>query len=262
MTQVGKFTQPDASPAYFIDFLDFLDKREDIRKIRAAAAKHLNLSAGQKVLDLGCGIGGATFPVAEITGPAGLAAGVDISSAMVEAAKSRSAGRPGVEFRVGEACAIPYPDGFFDAGRCERVFLYVPDRLAAIQEMRRVLKPGGRVALLDVDVDATGIYSNKRELTRKMTSVVAATVPNPNSARDLPALARKAGLKDLRVELFGIQTPYEFFLKVMASSLKNAIEQGTASASEVEEFLEEQASLEAAGDFFQAWSYVLVSGIV
>jgi len=118
------------------------------------------------------------------------------------------------------------------------------------------------VALLDVDVDATGIYSNKRELTRKMTSVVAATVPNPNSARDLPALARKAGLKDLRVELFGIQTPYEFFLKVMASSLKNAIEQGTASASEVEEFLEEQASLEAAGDFFQAWSYVLVSGIV
>ena len=53
-----------------------------------------------------------------------------------------------MEFRVGEACAIPYPDGFFDAGRCERVFLYVPDRLAAIQEMRRVLKPGGRVAVI------------------------------------------------------------------------------------------------------------------
>lgn len=261
MTEVGKFNQPDASPAYFIDFLDFLDKREDIRKIRAVAAKHLNLSAGQKVLDLGCGIGGATFPLAEITGPAGLAAGVDISSAMVEAATSRSAGRAGVEFRVGEAGAIPYPDRFFDAARCERVFLYVPDRLAAIQEMKRVLKPGGRIALIDVDVDATGIYSNKRELTRKMTSAVAATVANPNSARDLPALARKSGLKDLRVELFGIETPYEFFLKVMASSLKNAAQQGTAPAAEVEEFLAEQASLEAAGDFFQTWSYVLVSGI-
>jgi len=262
MAQIGKFTQPDNSPAYFIDFLEFLDKREDIRRIRAAAAKHLTLSAGQKVLDLGCGIGGATFPLAEIIGPTGLAAGVDISSAMVEAASSRTPGRAGVEFRVGEACAIPYPDGFFDAARSERVFLYLPDRLGAIHEIKRVLKPGGRLVLLDVDLDATGVYSNKLTLARKMTSIVAATMPNPNSARDLPALARKAGLKDLQVEVLGLQTPYEFFLKVMAGSLRNAADQGTALATEVEEFLEEQASFAASGDFFQAWYFVLVSGTV
>ena len=246
MAQIGKFTQPDNSPAYFIDFLEFLDKRDDIRRIRAAAAKHLTLSAGQKVL--------------EITGPTGLAAGVDISSAMVEAASSRTPSRAGVEFRVGEACAIPYPDGFFDAARSERVFLYLPDRLGAIHEIKRVLKPGGRLVLLDVDLDATGVYSNKLTLARKMTSIVAATMPNPNSARDLPALARKAGLKDLQVEVLGLQTPYEFFLKVMAGSLRNAADQGTAPAAEVEEFLEEQASFEASGDFFQAWYFVLVSG--
>lgn len=262
MAQIGKFTQPDNSPAFFIDFLEFLDKREDIKRIRRVAAKHLNLSAGQKVLDLGCGIGGATFPLAEITGPAGLAAGVDISAAMVEAAKSRKGGCAGVEFRVGEACAIPYADGFFDAARSERVFLYLPDRLGAIQEIKRVLKPGGRLVLLDVDLDATGVYSKNLVLARKMTSVVAATMPNPNSARDLPALARRAGLKDLAVEMFGLQTPYEFFLKVMAGSLRNAAEQGTARAAEVEEFLEEQAALEASGDFFQAWYCVLVSGTV
>src|SRR5215475_12807581 len=165
MAEVGQFTQPDSSPSYFIDFLEFLDKREDIRKIRAVAVQHLGLTAGQKVLDVGCGIGGATFPLAEITGPTGLAAGVDISSAMVGAAQSRSGGRAGVEFRVGEATAIPYPDGFFDGARCERVFLYLPDRLAAIQEMKRVLKPGGRLVLLDVEMDSTAIYSNKRELT-------------------------------------------------------------------------------------------------
>src|SRR5262249_7952380 len=85
MSQIGKFTQPDTSPAYFIEFLEFLDKREEIRQVRAQAAKGLNLAAGHKVLDLGCGIGGATFPLAEITGPTGLAAGVDISAAMVEA---------------------------------------------------------------------------------------------------------------------------------------------------------------------------------
>jgi ubiquinone/menaquinone biosynthesis C-methylase UbiE len=136
MAQIGKFTQPDSSPAYFIDFLEFLDKREDIKRIRTAAAKHLNLSAGQKVLDIGRGIGGATFPLAEITGPTGLAADVDISAAMVEAAKSRSGACSGVEFRVGEACALPYADGFFDAARSERVFLYLPDRLGAIHEIK------------------------------------------------------------------------------------------------------------------------------
>src|SRR5215813_6205243 len=164
MAEVGKFTQPDHSPSYFIDFLEFLDKQEGVRIIREAAAKHLSLAPGQKVLDLGCGIGGAMLRLAEVTGPSGLAAGVDISNAMIESATRRLAGRSGVEFRVGEACAIPYPDRFFDAARCERVFLYLPDRLEAIREMKRVVKPGGGIVLLDVDMDATGVYTEKLEL--------------------------------------------------------------------------------------------------
>src|SRR5215471_14128042 len=262
MAEVGKFTQPDHSPAYFIDFLEFLDRQEGIRKIRETAAKHLNLAPGQKVLDVGCGIGGATFPLAEITGPSGLAAGVDISNAMIEAATSRLADRSGMDFRVGEASAIPYPDRFFDAARSERVFLYLPDRLAAIREMKRVVKPGRRIVLLDVDVEETGVYTEKLRLGRKMTSIVAETMPNPNSARDLPALARAGGLKDLRVEIFGLHTPYEFFQKVMAGTLGKAAEQGTATREEVEEFLQEQAALEARGDFFQAWYWVMVTGTV
>jgi len=51
MSEIGKFTQPDASPDYFIEFLDFLDKREDIRRLREQATKQLNLAAGSKMLD-------------------------------------------------------------------------------------------------------------------------------------------------------------------------------------------------------------------
>jgi ubiquinone/menaquinone biosynthesis C-methylase UbiE len=262
MAQVARFTQPDNSPAYFIDFLSFLDQLEEIQRVRAEAEKHLKVSVGQKVLDLGCGIGGATFRLLNILGPAGLAAGVDISSAMVEAATSRAENRPGVEFRVGEACAIPYPDQFFDAARCERVFLYLPDRLAAIQEMKRVVKPGGQIVLLDTELDCTAIYSKNPQLTRKMTSAVAATMPNPNSARDLPALAREAGLKDIRVQTLAVSSPYEFFLKVIATSLEKAAEQETLPANEVHEFLEEQRDLNSSGNFFHAWLFVLVSGSV
>jgi len=222
----------------------------------------LQLAAGQKALDVGCGIGGGTLPLAEITGPTGLAAGVDISWAMIEEAKRRSKGRAGTEFQVGQACAIPYPDQYFDAARSERVFLYLPDRLGAINEMRRVVKPGGRIVLLDTDMDSTAVYSKKLALTRKLTSIVAATMPNPNSARELPALIRKAGLRDIKVETLGLGTPHEFFMRVMGGALEKAVKQGIVSGNEVEEWLEDQAALAASGDFFQAWHYVVVSGTV
>ena len=262
MGEIGSFTQPDASPAYFLDFLEFLDNQPNIKSFRAEAAKRMNLAAGLKVLDLGCGIGGATFPIADVTGPTGLAAGVDISSALIEVAKRRASHRPGLEFRVGEAGAIPYPNAFFDVARSERVFLYVPDRLAAIHEMRRVVKAGGRLCLIDTDLDCTAIYSKKPALTRKLTSVVAASVSNPNSGRELPALAKQAGLKNIRTETFAIASPYEFLGRVMVGALAKAVEDGIVPRSEADEWLAEQASLAASGDFFQIWFFVLVDATV
>ena len=260
--EVGKFTQPDIAPAYFIDFLDFLDRQEDVMNLRAEVFKRMSLAPGDKVLDLGCGIGGATFLLADILGPTGLAAGVDVSSALIEVASRRAMKRDGLEFRIGDACAVPYPDRFFDAARCERVFLYVPDRVAAIREMMRVVKPGGRVHIVDTDIDATAIYSAKPALTRKMTSIVAASVPNPNSARELPALAKRAGLRDIKTETFSRTTPYEFLTRAVTGALAKAAEDGIVSRAEVDEWLREQAALQASGDFFQAWLFVLVSGAV
>ena len=128
--------------------------------------------------------------------------------------------------------------------------------------MKRVVRPGGRVFLIDTDIDATAIYSTKPALTRKMTSIVAASMPNPNSARELPALARKAGLKDIQIETLALTTPHEFLARSMTGTLSNAVEQGIVSRSEVDEWLSEQASLHASGDFFQMWFFALVIGTV
>jgi ubiquinone/menaquinone biosynthesis C-methylase UbiE len=185
--------------------------------------------------------------------PNRLAAG---SSAMIEVA-SRSAGeRAGLEFSGGEACAIPYLGDFFDKARSESVFLYLPDRIASIREMKRVVKPAGCVCIVDTNLDCAAVYSKKPSLTRKMTSLVAATKPNPNSARELLALARKAGRKNVKTETFAIATPHEFFVRVMAESLMKAAEDGIVPRSEVDEWLEEQALLRAATFFrcgFLCW---------
>jgi ubiquinone/menaquinone biosynthesis C-methylase UbiE len=262
MTEVDKFTQPDSSPQYFIDFLDFLDRQDDIKRLRAEMVSRMRISRGQRVLDVGCGIGGASFAVAELTGPTGLVAGVDISSALLQVASDRARGRPGIEFRQGEAGALPYPDDCFDAARCERVFLYLPDRLAAIREMQRVVKKGGRICIVDTDIDSTAIHSAKHALTRKLTSVVAASIPNPNSARDLPSLAKQSGLRDIEVATFALSTPYEFFLRAVTGSLEKAVQTGTVSRGEVDDWMGEQAALQARGEFFHAWLFVLVCGTV
>jgi ubiquinone/menaquinone biosynthesis C-methylase UbiE len=262
ITEIARFTQPDSAPEHFIELLDILDNHADIKNFRAKAAKRLNLTAVHSVLDVGCGIGGATFQLADLVGPTGRVAGVDISSALIDLARSRAMNRQGLEFHVGDACAIPYPDGFFDAARSERLFLYLPDRLAAIYELKRVVKPGGRVCLIDTDFDCTAIHSNNPTLTRKMTSIVAASIPNPNSARDLPALVKKAGLRDIRTEAFAITTPYEILFRGMTGSLYKAAEDGRVPRAEVDEWIAGQHSIHMSGDFFHLWLLVLCSGTV
>ena len=84
MTVIRDFTQPDTAPDYFIDFRKFLDSSENIKNLRVEYDKRMNLTPGQKIVDLGCGIGGATFPIAEVVGSTGLVAGLDVSSPLVE----------------------------------------------------------------------------------------------------------------------------------------------------------------------------------
>jgi ubiquinone/menaquinone biosynthesis C-methylase UbiE len=262
LAEITNFQQADTAPSFFVDFLDFLDKQDSIKRVRAESYKRLRLAAGSKVLDVGCGIGGATIPLAEITGPTGLVAGVDLSSELLKVARARAGARPGLEFKNSDACAIPYPDGFFDIARSERLFLYLPDRIGVAREMMRVVKSGGQVSLIDTELDCTAIYSKKPALTRKMTSIVAATMPNGNSARELPAVARQAGLKNIQIDTLAITAPHEFFLRAIAGSLTKAAEDGTVPAAEVEEFLAEQAALHASGNFLQLWFMVIVTASV
>ncbi len=262
MDIISNFTQPDTAPAYFVDFLDLLDNLPGVQAGRAETVKRLQLAPGHKVLDLGCGTGGATFRFADVVGPDGFAAGVDVSAALIDVANRRVRDRGWVNFRAGDAQAIPHPDGFFDCAYSERVFLYLSDRLAALHEIKRVVRPGGRVCVVDVDFDCTGIYSTDPASTLEMRSALAASIPNRNSAIELPMLAKQAGLSDITIDGYVVTTPYEFLALAMSSGLKKAAAEGVIAHAALEKWLAEQAALQATGDFFQAWLFVRCSGVV
>ena len=116
---------------------------------RAALLDAAALSPGERVLDVACGAGLVTFPAARQVGPGGSVVGVDISGRMVEDAARRAEadGIADVSFARMDAEALDLPDGAFDVALCALGLMYMPDPEFAGAEMRRVLRPGGRMVL-------------------------------------------------------------------------------------------------------------------
>ena len=108
----------------------------------------MDLSAGQRILDLGCGEGMASRLLAERTGPGSEILGVDIADEMIRNARLRSSGLANLSFRRGVAEQLPCPDNSFDQALSVEAFYYFKNQQKALQELFRVLKPGGRLFLV------------------------------------------------------------------------------------------------------------------
>jgi ubiquinone/menaquinone biosynthesis C-methylase UbiE len=104
---------------------------------------------GEQVLDVACGTGLVTFEAARTVMPDGAVLGVDLSGRMVEVARQRATdlSLPNCRFVRMDAEALALPDGSFDLALCALGLMYVPDAGRALREMRRVLRPGGRIAI-------------------------------------------------------------------------------------------------------------------
>lgn len=117
---------------------------------RRRAVDAAGLRAGDRAIDVATGTGKVAADLLRRVTPGGQVLGVDLSDGMIAIARRRFAGRPGLTFVTGDALALPSPDASFDAATIAFGMRNLPDYRAAFAEMRRVVRPGGRVVCLEI----------------------------------------------------------------------------------------------------------------
>jgi len=109
----------------------------------ADLVNRLKPRAAKDVLELACGTGIVTRALLEGLKPRPRLVATDLNEPMLHYARSKVASAPGLEWRQADASDLPFPDASYDAVVCQFGVMFVPDKLAAMKEARRVLRPGG-----------------------------------------------------------------------------------------------------------------------
>lgn len=161
------------------------------------------LQPGDRVLDVACGTGVVTRLAAERVGGAGTVAGLDVNPGMLAVARSHTPPDIAIEWHEANAESMPFPDEAFDAVLCQMGLQFVPNKLAALREMRRVLDAGGR-AFVTVPGPRPPMFAIMADALARHLSPQAASfvdlVFSLHDADELKELMRGAGFRDVGVE--------------------------------------------------------------
>ena len=161
------------------------------------------LQPGQRVLDVACGTGVVTRLAAERVGGTGVVAGLDVHPGMLAVARSQTPADTSIEWHQANANSMPLPNEAFDVVLCQMGLQFISNKLAALREMRRVLKPGGR-ALVNVPGPKPAIFAIMTDALARHLSPQAASFGNlvfsMHDVDELSELMRSAGFRKVDVQ--------------------------------------------------------------
>jgi ubiquinone/menaquinone biosynthesis C-methylase UbiE len=248
--------------ASFISYLDTVSSH--FKDIKIASYALLRLRPGDSVLDVGCGVGDDLRQLAEMVGPGGRAIGVDKSHAMIDAACERflDSGLP-LEFHVGEAEQLRWAGESFDACRADRVLQHLenPDRCLA--EMVRVLKPGGRIVVIDRDWGLVGVDADDEITTEIVLRRASRGIRNGWVGRRLHRMLLGLGITEESVRVIPVVlnkfTLADALLDLTTVARLGAGE-GLITAENCRSWLECLEQRDHSGTFFSVVTIVLASG--
>lgn len=238
--------QPDVG--MLLSAMDETAQWEATKQLRAWEREHFQIRSGQRLLDVGCGLGDAALALCINLGHQGEVVGIDGSEVMLAEARVRATDAPcRVRFTVGDAGALDEPDASFDAVRSERMLQWVPDPARAVAEMARVLRPGGLVCLTDSDWSTLAFDVGDPDIARRVHETFGVDRGRQTTIGGrLRSLAEAAGLVPL-AETSATQvwpgwdpdeSPRPDGWAPMAAMAESLVEAGQLAAVEVDWFVE------------------------
>jgi SAM-dependent methyltransferase len=253
------FSDPHRAPVGELErFLEYADRLPGLRPIRRASRDALALEPGMRVLDAGCGIGLETARLAAAN-PGALVTGLDRNPELLAIARRR-AEPSNVRWVEADLAALTLPPDSFDAIRTERVLMYLPgDGFARVLgDLVRLLRPGGRLALFELDYGATMLAPGHADdgVLETVGDTLHASLPQPLAGRRIPGLLAESGLHDVTA------TPFSFALDepVWRRIVKDTVTAAAPPDPAVSAWLGEQEAAAERGEFVAAFSGVLTTG--
>jgi SAM-dependent methyltransferase len=202
--QLHAFTDLDRAPSIqpYVAALEAFDALPQLQQLKSLARERAGIGPGSTVLDVGCGFGLESLRLARLVQPGGRVVGIDKSAAFIKEAQVRAVqAKLAAEFQVADADSLPFADATFDVARAERVLVYLPEPKRALDEMRRVTRPGGTVTAIEPDFGTNAINLPDRALVRRVLDHECdANIPHGWLVRDMRGLMEDVGLRNVEID--------------------------------------------------------------
>ena len=255
-------------PHVKVEYLDKVHSKTEGSEWRQQMYEALRLEPGYAVLDVGCGPGTDTIPLAAIVGPGGRVVGVDKDPEMIIAA-DRKAVEAGVNSIVrhvsADATDLPFEIGTFDSARTWRMLQHLAEPALAISEMVRVIRSGGRVVLVEPDWGSLVVDYIEPELRDVPLRIREGPrgPASPHASRQLYRLSKEAGLVEVEYQIRS--APFESYTDYRRGHRLDtfeplAIEAGAVTHDEVKRLRTALEQADKDGTFFAFRSGIMVSG--
>jgi ubiquinone/menaquinone biosynthesis C-methylase UbiE len=223
------------------DWLEAQALHPFIREVAQRTLVRLALQPGEAILEVGCGTGVFLPSLAALVGPTGRVAAIDHAPAFLEQARERLNGAglaDRVELAQADAHRLPFAGATFDAAHCERVLMHLEDPARAIREMRRVVRPGGRVVVAEVQAAGATIAHPDPAAARQINAVLVSGMKNVEMGINLRRHFVEAGLEQVGGEVVAFfeeeldQEEAEEFTRIARDlAASGALEPGRAEAA-------------------------------